>query len=164
MVTEKKSKIENGNELQRREFCKVIDWDLYQYSDVRKKPNPPWRWFRIQRALLVSPEWLSMTPTQKVDFVHVLGAASETGNMIPIDRNWLRVRQLSQKKLKVLKGFSILEFFSLPPDDPKIRRLRQILSGAIPPPEAEADIRKDSPPANTVPDLDSKNDEEKSYE
>lgn len=159
MVTDKGQVDESKTTTEQREFCRVVDWELYQYADVRKKPTPPWKWFRIQRAFLSSPEWLAMTTATKVDFVHLLGAASETGNMIPLDRNWLRFRQLSEKKIQKLEKFSVVEAFSLPADDTKIKQLRQILSGAFPPPEAETETetqKSESQPAGPVPDLSKK--------
>jgi hypothetical protein len=115
-----------------RHFYEVIDWASYQYADHRKVPSPPWKWFRVQRALLSSPHWLALSDALQAAFIRVLGAASETGNMIPDDVNWLRVRGLNRRTLASLVRQSMVTRFSLPEDHQRIKQLRRILSGGAP--------------------------------
>jgi hypothetical protein len=119
----------------RRKFYEVRDWAAYQYADRRKVPNPPWKWFRVQVALLRSPEWLGLSAAQRADFIAALGAASETGNLIPDDPRWLHFRGLSRRSLASLVRESLVGCISLPNEHPRIRQLRRVLSGAAPDPE-----------------------------
>lgn len=129
---------------ERREFCEVIDWDAYQYTDTRKVRTPPWRWFRVQMTLLRSPEWLALSKPARADFIALLGAASETGNLIPMDRRWLNARQLSRSSVEKMSNFGLCRTFFLEPDDKKIRALRAAFSGVSPPPEAEAETETET--------------------
>lgn len=126
-------------EAEAREFVEIVDWTIFQYSDHRKKPHPPWRWFRIQMTLLRSPQWLALTKPQRADFIAVLGAASETGNMIPLEKKWLRLRELSPRILQKLSKTGLVRSFSLPANHSRIKDLRRVFSGGIPASEADAD-------------------------
>lgn len=121
-----------GSDDEIRDFFEVVDWEIFQYSDTRKKPNPPWRWYRVQMTFVRSPVWLAMTKPQRADFIAVLGAASETGNMIPVDRKWLRFRELSPNILRKLSNVGLVRGFSLPANHPKIKELRHVFSGGTP--------------------------------
>ena len=118
--------------MKNRQFYEVTDWAAYQYTDRRKVPSPPWKWFRVQLALLRSPEWLALSAAQRADFIAVLGAASETGNLIPDDPSWLQVRGISRQSLRQLVGKSLVARVSLPSDHARIKELRRVLSGVAP--------------------------------
>ena len=113
----------------RREFLEVCDWDSFQYSGSHKKPNPPWRWFKVPVNFVQSPTWLSLTRQQRGDFIGILAAASQTGNMIPNDPNWLRSFGVSPKIAKKLSQLGLIRVFSLPANDQKIKNLRRVFSG-----------------------------------
>jgi hypothetical protein len=127
----------------RRTFYEVLDWEAFQYSDRRKVPNPPWRWFRIQVAMLRAPQWLALSAAQRADFIALLGAASETGNLIPDDPAWLGVRGLNRQSLRQLVNKSLAARVSLPSDHPRIKELRRVLSGAAPDPEGRGQRTED---------------------
>ncbi len=116
----------------RREFLEVCDWDYFQYSGSHRKPNPPWRWFKVPVNFVQSPTWLSLTRQQRGDFIGILAAASQTGNMIPNDPNWLRSFGVSSKIAKKLSQLGLIRIFSLPADDHKIKELRRVFSGGTP--------------------------------
>jgi hypothetical protein len=126
-----------------RRFYEVTDWAAYQYTDRRKVPSPPWKWFRVQLALLRSPEWLALSAQQRADFIAVLGAASETGNLIPDDAAWLQLRGISRQSLRQLVGRSLVGRVSLPSDHQRIKELRRVLSGAAPDPEGRGQRAED---------------------
>ena len=126
------SKSEAEPRIEMREFIEVVNWESFQYSDTRKKPNPPWRWFKIQTAFIYSPIWLSMTRQQRGDFVALLAAASQTGNLIPNDSKWLRNFGLSTKIAKNLAQVGAIRIFSLPADHRRIKALRRTFSGGAP--------------------------------
>jgi hypothetical protein len=111
----------------------VVDWDAYQYSDKRKKPNPPWRWCRLPRALMDSPEFQHLTWQQRGAFCWLLMLASETGNLIPNESDFLlnRIQLRSKLKLNLIQS-GFIEEFTLPADSPEIKRLRRIYSGGPP--------------------------------
>ncbi len=115
-----------------REFLEVCDWDYFQYSGSHKKPNPPWRWFKGPVNFVQSPTWLSLTRQQRGDIIGILAAASQTGNMIPNDPNWLRSFGVSPKIAKNLAQHGLIRIFSLPSDDQKIKNLRRVFSGGTP--------------------------------
>lgn len=121
------------------EYVEVVYWNHYQYSDRRKNPNPPWPWFRLQASFLRSPEWLGMSKPMRADFIAVLSAANATGNMIPVCKSWLRAFELTPNILQKLNKTELTRSFSLPPDHKRIKDLRRIFSGALPPSEAEAE-------------------------
>ena len=125
----------------RREFCEVIDWDSYQYADIRKVPKPPWKWFRIPISVLRSAEYLSLTKPLRADFVALLGAASETGNLIPMDKRWLSARQITRNSIEKLSKSGLCRAFFLMPDDKRIRELRRVFSGVPPVPEGRGQIQ-----------------------
>ena len=127
-----------------REFCQVVDWDAFQYTETRKVPKPPWKWFRIQMTLLRSWEWNQLTKPLRADFIALLGAASETGNLIPTDRKWLRARDISPVSIQKLVKVELCRLIQLAPDDPQIRNLRRAFSGVTPPPEAEGEAETDT--------------------
>lgn len=115
-----------------REFFEICDWDSFQYSDTRKVPLPPWRWFKVPLAFVRSPTWMEMTRQQRGDFVGVLAAASQCGNLIPLDPKWLRSFGVSAKILKNLSQLGLIRIFSMRSDDKRIRDLRQTFSGGTP--------------------------------
>lgn len=115
-----------------REFFEICDWESFQYSDTRKVPSPPWRWFKVPLAFIRSPTWMAMTRQQRGDFVGVLAAASQCGNLIPLDPGWLRSFGVSAKILKNLGQLGLIRVFSIPSDDKRIRDLRQTFSGGTP--------------------------------
>ena len=114
-------------------YIEVCDWESFQYSGSHKKTNPPWKWFRLHNSFIASPTWLAMTKPQRADFVTMLSLASRTGNMIPDDRKWLRLHDVSAKTLPRLEQMSLIRSFSLLPDDKRIRTLRSVYSGGAPP-------------------------------
>ncbi len=117
----------------RREFIEICGWESFQYSGSHRKANPPWKWFRIHNSFLESPDWLTMTKPQKVDFITLLSLASRTGNMIPNDKKWIRLHGVSTKTLPSLEQLSLIRIFSLPIDDKRIMTLRSVFSGGTPP-------------------------------
>jgi hypothetical protein len=114
------------------EFIEVVDWDSYQYSDIHKKPSPPWKWFRIPVSFIQSPIWMAMTRQQRGDFPGLLAAASQTGNMIPNDAKWLRNFGVSPKILMNLIQHGLIRVFSLPANDQRVKELRRVFSGRVP--------------------------------
>lgn len=115
-----------------REFLEIVDWEIFQYADTRKVRRPPWRWFRIQVSFIYSPIWLSMTRQQRGDFVSLLAAASQTGNMIPMEPRWLRNFGVSIKVCKKLSQLGVIRIFSLTSDHKRIKDLRRVFTGGAP--------------------------------
>ena len=112
-----------------REFLEVCDWESFQYSGSHKKPEPPWRWFRVHVSFMNSPIWQQMTKPQRSDFVSLLSLASQCGNLINADAKWLRLHGISSKTLATLTELQLIRRFSLPGDDQKIKNLRRVFSG-----------------------------------
>jgi len=132
-----------------REFASVVDWDDFQYVRTDKKPKPPWAWFRVQLDFLRSPLWTSLTKSQRADFIAMCAAASQTGNLVPIDdAKWLKFFDLSRKNVSTLLELSLISVSTLPADDPRIRELRSALSVRRPSvglhKEAETDTETDT--------------------
>jgi len=114
-------------------FLRIVDWDDFQYADTRKKPNPPWRWCRLPRLLMDSPDFQRMTMTQRGAFCSLLMLASETGNLIPDDQKFLRNRVQLDTRVKLsLTKLGMIEQISLPSDSQQVKDLRRIYSGGLP--------------------------------
>ena len=80
-----------------------------------------------------------MSKPMRADFIAVLSAANATGNMIPVCKSWLKAFGLTPKILQKISKTGLIQSFSLPPDHKRIKDLRRMYSGPLPPSEAEAE-------------------------
>ncbi len=114
-------------------FLQIVDWSDYQYSDIRKKPNPPWRWCRLPTVLMSSPSFQSMTMPQRGALCSLLMLASETGNLIPDEPGFLRNRiQLDGRLRRSLIDLGVIQEIVLPLDSREVKDLRRVYSGGAP--------------------------------
>jgi hypothetical protein len=150
----------NKEDAPQRDFIEICDWESFQYSGSHRKPNAPWPWFRLHNNFIESQTWFSMTKPQRSDFVTLLSLVSRFGNMIPKDEKWLRSHGISSKTLPSLAQLPLIRSFSLPADDKRIKQLRSVLSGGLPPRGEEnrgEDKREDAPERIPTPGVNDSN-------
>jgi len=75
-------------------YISIPTWGKYQHYSKR---NPPW--IKLYRETLTSQTWISGTDASRVLMIAIMMLASETGNMIPNDPEYIRRRAFLNSKV-----------------------------------------------------------------
>ena len=79
-------------------FLRICEWDKYQHYKDR---NPPW--IKFYREILTSYTWVVLDDASRLLACVCLLLAAETGNKIPLDRDFIQRRSLIKTRPDVRK-------------------------------------------------------------
>lgn len=86
------------------DYFRIKNWERFQHY---KKRNPSW--IKLYTSLLDSYEFLSLPDSTKWQWIGILMLAAKTGNRMPVDAEWLRMKLGCQETVD-LQPFVALDF------------------------------------------------------
>ena len=116
-------------------YLRVVGWEKYQHYKDR---NPPW--IKLYREILTSYTWTVLDDASRLLAVVCLLLAAETGNKIPLDRDYIQRRAQLKTRPDVRKLVDV-GFAELQDDQLLIDDASKTLANSVPETETETDSK-----------------------